>query len=224
MFDQAEVEDDDRDGDKHGAGREPGKMCFRQVEQAHGYRPHIAVLQQELGQQHVAPGPRKLRQHRVHQHRFTQRQGHFGEYLQVGSTVQSRSLEDGVGNGIEVALLYHVAQGRRCGIVKDQGFQLVDEAQLRHDDVDCRHTHEAGEHTQYQRGLLDGVSALETEPGHDIARQQHEDRTKEGAAGGDIQGVEEPRLVGIEAVHVIVKQVDEGLEAIFLWEEPLEVI
>ena len=169
MLDQTEVKDDDGNCDKYRARSKTGEVCLRQVEQTHGHCPHIPVFQQQFRQQHIAPWPCKLRQHRVNLHRFTQRQCHFGKYLQVGGTIQSRRFEDGVGNGIKVALLHHVASRRRGGIVEDQRFKLIDKPQLGHDDVDCRHTHKSREHAQHQGGLFDGVSALKAEPGHNIA-------------------------------------------------------
>ena len=178
----------------------------------------------QLGQQDVAPRPRELRQDGVDDHRLAQGKRDLCEHLQIGRAVQARSLEDRARDGVKIALLHHIADRGGRGVEEDQRLEPVDEAELRHDDVDRGQTHEAGEHTQHQRELFQPVTPVEAEARHDIARQQDQNRAEDAASRGDIEGVEEPRLVRIQAVDVVREQVDEGLQAERLREEALEIV
>lgn len=100
--------------------------------------------------------------------------------------------------------------------------RLLSQVELAHDDVDGGHAHEAREHTQQQGGLPDGVAPLEAEAAHDVARQDGEQRADYAGHGRDVQGVEEPAPVGVEAVHVVGEQVDKGLGGELLREEARE--
>lgn len=76
--------------------------------------------------------------------------------------------------------------------------------------VNRSHTHEAGEHTEQQRGLAYGVAAAEAEAAHDIARQDDEQRADDAGAARDVERVQKPALVGVEPVYVVGEELDEG--------------
>lgn len=44
VLDQAEVQDNDRNSNEHRACREASEVCFRQIEQANSYSPHIPIF------------------------------------------------------------------------------------------------------------------------------------------------------------------------------------
>ena len=114
---EAEVEDDDGHGDEHAARGKARELGVRHRVEPHGDGPHLALLEQQLGQQAVAPGPGELRERRVHQHRLREREGYLREYLHLARAVYGRGLVDGVGDGVEIALLHQIAERRGAGVV-----------------------------------------------------------------------------------------------------------
>ena len=219
VLDEAEVQDDDGYRDEHAARGEARELGVRHGVEADGDGPHLALLEQQLGQQAVAPGPGELRERGVDQHGLRQRQGYLGEDLQLVRAVDGRGLVDGVGYRVEVTLLHEVAQRCRAGVVEDERFQAVEQVQLAHDDVDRGHAHETREHAQEQRGLADCVASLEAEAAHDVARQDGEQGADDAGHGRNVESVEEPAPIGIEAVHVVGEQVHKSLGRELLREE-----
>ena len=144
--------------------------------------------------------------------------------MQVGRAVDARGLVDGGGDRIKVALLHQIPHRRGARVEEDQRLQAVEQPQLRHDDVDGGHAHETGKHAQHQRQVLDCVAPLEAEAAHHIAGQDDQHRAENAAHGRDVEGVKEPLAVGIQAVHIIGKEVDEGLQAVFRREEAVNLV
>ena len=219
MLDQAEVQDDDGHGDKHAPGGKARKLRLRHVAQPYGDRPHLPLLEQELGEQIVAPRPCELRQSRIDEHRFGQRQRDEAKDLQVVRAVDAGGLMDGERDGVKIALLYEVAQRCRPRIQEDQRGEAVEQAELRHDDVDGGHAHESREHAEQQRRLFDRIAAAETKAGHDVTGEDDQQRADEAAHGGHVQGVQKPAAVRVQAVDVVGEQVDERIRAVLGREE-----
>ena len=68
VFNKAEVEDDNGNCDEHASSGEASELCFWHGIEPNGDSPHLALLEQELGQQAVAPGPGELGEGGVDQH------------------------------------------------------------------------------------------------------------------------------------------------------------
>ena len=68
VLDEAEVQDDDGYRDEHAARGKARELGVRHRVEPHGDGPHLALLEQQLGQQAVAPGPCELGESGVDQH------------------------------------------------------------------------------------------------------------------------------------------------------------
>ena len=107
------------------------------------------------------------------------------EHLQTGCAVHTGGLVQGLGNGVEEAL-GNVVTHTGAGAVDDNqthGSHLHGQAQVGEDLVDQDHGQKAGEHTQDQHDVHQGLSALKAQTGEGVAHCQNEDRLEK--SGGD---------------------------------------
>ena len=144
----------------------------------------------------------------------------LAEHLEIGGAIQAGRFVNGIRNGIEEALLHHIAQRSPGGVNQNQAPVIVDEAKLGHQDINRSHAHEGREHPQNQRGFHQGFPALELEPGDTVGRQDGQEGTQDAAHGGDKQGVKKPP--GIIIHGGIRKQFPEALQRVPCGEESLK--
>lgn len=220
VFCKEQIQDHDGHGDKDGAGGEAGEFCFAKTHQTHCNSPGVLCFQQELGQDVVTPRPCKGCQGRVDDDRHGQGHVDLPEHLEIGCTVYSSCLVNGIGNGVKEALLHHVAQRRTGGVNQDQTPVVIDEIELRHQQIHSGHTHKGREHSQHQCGFHQRLAAFELEPGHAVSRQDRQKCTQNATHCGDKQRISKP--LGIIVHGDIRKELFEAVQAILRREETLK--
>ena len=163
--------------------------------QRYGIHARIGYACHNVGYKNViTPGSNERGKNGVDNDGLAQGKNNFVKGAETGCTVDTSCLIQGLGNGIEKSLCNVVAECSARRINNDQAqvrLVVIGEENFEQE-VNCRHTHKAREHTQNEHNVHHRLSCLKLHTAENICHRKHEYCRNDTAAYGNEQGVAVP--------------------------------
>ena len=217
---ERDVQDDDRNCHKHGAGGKDGELTVIQRIESDGDRPGGLIYEQHAREHEVRPRPYKGSERRIDDHRLGKRQRDGDKDAEIASPIQCGGIVDGARDGIEKPLLHEKSHRRTAAVQKNEPPKIVDEVQLRHDDEQRRHVHEVGEDAKNERRLHHCLAALESIARNSVSHRDDQKGRNDATDRRDEQRVAEPARIIV--LCDLRKQAAEGIKAVRLREKAVQ--